>query len=290
VLELLVITFIIIIGFVGVAWYARKSSQQRTKLLQEINNIEPEMGDSEKFKALFEQEIEQQTVDNNHFEIDADPVITFSAEAEPQLLSEPKPEVKPEEKPQPLIDITDDDDDIRLSLNQQEPTPVQFDEPPIAEINNTVESAIIENEWDMVIAFTIMARENEVFTGRSIKATLESLDLHFGDLQLYHRNVPGLRKQTLFSVANIVDPGTLNPSDFATMTTPGLLVFSRLPGPLNGLTLLDELLILAQKMTDKLDGVLSDESREPVNQSTLEAMRSRILHMNMKLESENFKL
>lgn len=289
-LELLVITFIIIIGFVGVAWYARKSSQQRTKLLQEINNIEPEMGDSEKFKALFEQEIEQQTVDNNHFEIDADPVITFSAEAEPQLLSEPKPEVKPEEKPQPLIDITDDDDDIRLSLNQQEPTPVQFDEPPIAEINNTVESAIIENEWDMVIAFTIMARENEVFTGRSIKATLESLDLHFGDLQLYHRNVPGLRKQTLFSVANIVDPGTLNPSDFATMTTPGLLVFSRLPGPLNGLTLLDELLILAQKMTDKLDGVLSDESREPVNQSTLEAMRSRILHMNMKLESENFKL
>lgn len=276
-LEFSVIIILLVAAFVGVAWYARRSSQQRTKLLEEIETIEPELGGSDKFGALFEQELQQQKIDNESFELDAEPRITLSEDAVPEVL----PQVKAEH-----IDITiDDESNSDEATSEEESILPEEEEQRVANSDDSSTQQIV-NDWDMVIAFTVMAREGETFSGRSIKATLESLDLHFGDLQIYHRALPGSQNQVLFSVANILDPGTLNPDSFATMTTPGLLVFTRLPGPINGLTLFDDLLDAAQKMTDKLDGVLCDESRQAINQTTIEAMRSRILILNLQLQTE----
>ena len=86
-------------------------------------------------------------------------------------------------------------------------------------------------DWEMVVALTIMAPESQMFTGRAIKSALEQQEMHFGDMQIYHRYTVNNRRQTLFSVANILDPGTLLPDQLISMKTPGLLMFARLPGP-----------------------------------------------------------
>lgn len=142
-------------------------------------------------------------------------------------------------------------------------------------------------EWDMVIAFTIMAPESKAFTGRAVKSALENHDLHFGDMQIYHRQTAASQKQTLFSVANILDPGTLLPGKFVSMTTPGLLIFARLPGPINGMALFDDLLETARGMNEQLGGILCDETRQPVSDSALEAMRARILDYQMSAQAES---
>jgi len=273
VLELTVIIIILLTAFGGVAWYANHSSKQRTKLLEELDDTEEESTDSGQFGAVFQQELEQQSNDNDHFEIDSEPRISLSDEAKPNLESKQD------------INITIDDDSEEIVTEYAETGANHEVEPPPVEAEQASQSQII-NDWDLVISFTVMAREGEMFSGKSIKATLESLDLHFGDLQIFHRSLPGLRKQTLFSVANILDPGTLNPESFATMKTPGLLIFARLPGPVNGLTLFDDLLDVAQKMTDKLDGKLCDEVRQPLNQASIEGMRSRILNLNIQMQTE----
>lgn len=273
-LDIAVVIILIIVAFAGVAWYGNRSSQQRTKLLEEINDIEPELGDGDQFGALFDQELQQQSIDNDHFEIDAEPKITLSESVQPVATAQTK---------ETHISVTIDDDlDETEQVIEQNTAEPQED----IELDDMPEEPTAINEWDMVISFTVMARDEQFFSGKSIKATLESLDLHFGDLQIFHRTLPGLRKQTLFSVANILDPGTLNPDSFATMQTPGLLVFARLPGPVNGLTLFDDLLDVAQKMTDKLDGTLCDESRQVLSQSAIEAMRNRILNLNLQLQAE----
>ncbi len=289
-LDLLIIIILLVAAFVGAAWYANRSSKQRRALLDDINNIEPEMADNNQFGELFEKEMNQQTVDNERFEIDAEPTVSLSRQfatkaPEPQKTSDNsiEPVVEAAIKIDELIDEAYEpeniaDDTVELSQTAESHVPIQEQLP--------TDNQVV-NEWDMVIAFTVMAREGALFSGKSIKKVLESLDLHFGDLQVYHRQVPGLRTQSLFSVANILDPGTLNPDSFAMMKTPGLLIFSRLPGPVNGLTLFDDLLDTAEKMADKLDGVLSDESRQPVSQATVEAMRSRILNLNLQLQAEN---
>jgi cell division protein ZipA len=287
VLDIAILIILVIVAFAGVAWYANRSSKQRRALLDDIDNIEPEMGESSQFGTLFEQELNQQTIDSERFDIDAEPTITLSDDAASHLspITESKhvkapavEAVSQADKPMPSahkLDVVEDS--VEIDLPEQ--THTQHADKP--------QHAKVVKDWDMVIAFTVMAREGTMFSGRSIKMVLESLDLHFGDMQIYHRQVPGLRSQTLFSVANILDPGTLKPDSFATMKTPGLLLFSRLPGPVNGLTVFDDLLDCAQKMTDKLDGVLSDESRQAVSQSTIEAMRSKILSLNLQLQAEN---
>jgi len=296
VLDIAVIVILLVAAFAAVAWYANKSSKQRTKILEEINNIEPEIADSEQFSSVFQQELEQQTRDNEHFEIDSEPKITFSEQIQSEIKAQPtataQPDVEAEtpaqEKPSQNINITVDDDFDDTILSSDDVTTEHIIAPEQATDDvaaSQIQTELI-NDWDMMIAFTVMAREGSPFSGKSVKATLESLDLHFGDLQIFHRSMPGLRKQTLFSVANILDPGTLLPDSFATMHTPGLLVFARLPGPVNGLSLFDDLLDVAEKMTDKLDGSLCDESRQPLTQSAIEAMRSRILTLNLQLQTE----
>tara|TARA_R100001591_G_scaffold19480_7_gene26462 strand:- start:38802 stop:39548 length:747 start_codon:yes stop_codon:yes gene_type:complete len=142
-------------------------------------------------------------------------------------------------------------------------------------------------DWEMVVALTIMAPESQMFTGRAIKSALDQQEMHFGDMQIYHRYTVNNRRQTLFSVANILDPGTLLPDQLISIKTPGLLVFARLPGPVNGLTVFDSMLDAAQQLTAYLGGILCDEKREPITDKHLEAIRNRIFELNLSLQAGN---
>lgn len=261
-LEIIVITIILIAVFIAAAWYARYRSIQRAKLLSlddddsdddlALDEDEPENS----FSSVFEYELEQQTNEQSNGNDDS---VTLSDAARD---------------------------------NQTKETTTQTVSPS-AEANTEAKPAgkasevMQPHDWDMVVSFTIMAFENAQFSGKAIKTALESHDLHFGDMQIYHRYTPNMQKQTIFSVANILDPGTLIPDDFATMNTPGLLIFARLPGPVNGLALFDELLDVAQKMTAKLGGVLCDEKRQPISDAVLEEMRSRIFNLNVTIQQQD---
>ena len=165
----------------------------------------------------------------------------------------------------------------------QSPVQTEFDEPEFQTENEPLPA---EPEWDLVIALTVMAPKDRLFTGRAIKNALDNQDLHFGDMQIYHRFTLGSRKQSLFSVANIVDPGTFLPAELISMKTPGVLLFARLPGPVNGLAVLDAMLDCARQMAEQLDGVVCDEQRQPLTEQTLEALRSRIFELNLNLQND----
>lgn len=141
------------------------------------------------------------------------------------------------------------------------------------------------DDWEMVVALTIMATESQMFTGRAIRQALEKQEMRFGDMQIYHRYSLNNRRQILFSVANILDPGTLLPDQLVSMKTPGLLVFTRLPGPINGLSIFDSMLETAQELTAYLGGTLCDEKREPITDIHLESMRNRIFELNLSLQA-----
>ena len=167
--------------------------------------------------------------------------------------------------------------------NSQSPVQTEFAEPEFQTENEPLPA---EPEWDLVIALTVIAPKDRLFTGRAIKNALDNQDLHFGDMQIYHRFTLGSRKQSLFSVANIVDPGTFLPAELISMKTPGVLLFARLPGPVNGLAVLDAMLDCARQMAEQLDGVVCDEQRQPLTEQTLEALRSRIFELNLNLQND----
>jgi cell division protein ZipA len=259
VLEIFVITIGLFVAFIAVAWFAHIRTKKASQLLdldsESTGDTADENYSGESFDALYEQELKQRQPQQSA-DIHSEPTISLSAAA--QTASTASAPV----------------------LNSTEPT-IQQTEMKLDS------SPSPEQDWEMVISFTIMAMPGEQFSGRAVKSTLETLDMHFGEMQLFHRYTAGVQKQSLFSVANIIDPGTLMPDNFATMNTPGLLIFARLPGPTNGLALFDDLLDTAQKMAATLGGALSDEKREPVDDSTIEEMRSRILSLNLRLQAES---
>ena len=80
---------------------------------------------------------------------------------------------------------------------------------------------------------TVMARSGERFSGEALRHALESADLHHGDMNIFHRHeLPGDRHSaTLFSAANVLAPGDFEPASMDTLSSPGIAMFMRLPGP-----------------------------------------------------------
>jgi cell division protein ZipA len=253
VLEIIVLTLIVIVAFIATSWYAHQRSQERARAFErelEIDESREDDSFQQRFDALFEQELHD---DEQTFSEQEKTRLTDTPEREPDLFDEPSPKV---DQSAPAV----------------QPEKEAEEEKP---------------DWEMVVAFTIMAPEGRAFTGRAVKAALEKHDMHFGDMQIFHKHVAGSRKQILFSVANILDPGTLLPDKFVSMTTPGLLIFTRLPGPVNGLALFDDLLDTARGINDQLGGILCDEARQPVSDDALEATRSKILNYQMSAQAES---
>jgi len=249
VLEIIVLTLIVIIAFIATSWYSHQRSQERAQAFErELDESRDDEAFQERFDALFEQELDEPGMQQTATKSER---LTDRPELEPDLF-----------------------DDVGIAPEQ---------------VQDESASAVDESatDWDMVVAFTIMADTGKAFAGRAVKAALEKHDLHFGDMQIYHKYNAGSRKQTLFSVANILDPGTLLPDKFVSMTTPGLLIFARLPGPVNGLALFDDLLDTARGISEQLDAVLCDETRQPVTDEALESTRSKILDYEFAAQADN---
>jgi len=249
VLETILITIVLIAAFAGVAWYGYKSSL-KSKLTShhDEQRIEPSLADED--YALN---------DNDNKEQQA--LYIYDDDVELIVRTPENSEVTDAE--------TVDELSAEIEANQAE--------------TSTIEEDIKPPTWDKVIAFTVMAQEGQVFSGKAVKAMLDKLDFHFGDMQLYHRKLADMEHDITITVANILDPGTLDPANFIAMKTPGLLVFIHLEGDIDGVSYFDALTVTTQAIADRLKGVLSDESRRSLSAGRVDTLRKQIIKQQAEM-------
>ena len=258
--EIIIIFIIVVLLFVGAIWFAMRSTRQNKQKRQ--SRVDPGLSDADAFSTVLNQ---QMTQHNTHVEDDDDGVfVSVSTQEDKSADSNIAETAKQVE-----IDFKLNDD-IDLTI------PVDLEPEP---------TITVVNDWDMVIAFTIMAKEGKTFSGEDLKWALEAEQFQYGEMQIFHRLTP--QGKPLFSAANILDPGTFDLQHITTLATPGILLFAKLPGPINGLTLFDELYETACTLTSKLEGIMCDDTRQPVTEESVEAIRSRILNLNFSLHSDN---
>ena len=262
-LEIIIIFIVVIAAFAGVVWYATRSTRQQKQnsVLEQAARVEPELDKENGFSAVLEQQMTQHI---SEFDVNSEPNISLSVQAKKDAEEQVESGMQQDE----IHFKSNDDIDVNIEI-AAEPEP---------EIS-------LVNDWDMVIAFTVMAEEGHRFSGKDIKIALESEQFHHGEMQIFHRLTQ--QKNPLFSAANILDPGTFDLEDIHTLSTPGVLIFAKLPGPINGLSLFDELLETSRAVTKKLSGVLCDDSRQMLTDKSVEDMRSRILNLNFSMHSES---
>lgn len=279
-LKLLIISVLLLLGFVAAAWYAYRRTKRRSNAFKlKARIVEPEV------EPEFSHYLNEQLNRQQHSLGSVDEVALAQALAEePKLTLSSDTAMVGESRFDALIETentTSAPDHVELTVNDSEKSgQEQIGSKP----------AIKHKEWDIVLALTIMADEQQHFSGQDIAAALKSVDMTAGEMHIFHRYSAQKGKHTLFSIANILAPGTLTLTELPTLQTQGLVIFMQLPSQANSLLVFDAMLAAADKIAKHLNGQLRDEHRHTLTEATLEKMRSRILTFNLtqQLEQHSF--
>jgi cell division protein ZipA len=133
-------------------------------------------------------------------------------------------------------------------------------------------------EPQLIVVLRVIANSQQKFSGADIFAVLEDLGMNYGEMHIFHHYGVGEMKvkKSVFSVANVVEPGVFDPRERDNFTSPGLAFFMQLPGPLGGRVAFELMLNTAQRVADVLEGTLIDEREQLLTSESAIELRDRI--------------
>ncbi|WP_024872625.1 cell division protein ZipA [Tolumonas lignilytica] len=135
----------------------------------------------------------------------------------------------------------------------------------------------VKGNWKDVYVINISARDGAYIYGRDLKHALRILGFRFGEMDIYHRHLEmDGQGEVLFSLINMIKPGTFEPSKMDRLMTPGISLFMQLPSAGRALAHFDLMLKAADKLASEVDGILLDASRQPLNEYYLTQCREEL--------------
>jgi cell division protein ZipA len=151
-----------------------------------------------------------------------------------------------------------------------------------AEAKNTSSSAP-HTEPEEVFIINVMAFKDEMFAGNDLLDAVLKCGLRYGNMDIFHRYSDAKGEGVLlFSMANMVKPGTFDLDAMDTFETPGVSLFMTLPIDADSMKTFDLMVGAANSLVDALDGELKDEQRSAMTRQTIEHCRQRISEFERK--------
>jgi cell division protein ZipA len=136
-----------------------------------------------------------------------------------------------------------------------------------------------ERQIERIVTLYVAARAGEALAGADVVVAAEKAGLQFGDMGIFHRLVLGKKADgPVFSMANMVKPGSFDMTQLDNVHTPGVTLFMTLPGPLAALDAWEMMLPTAQRLAELLDAQVLDEGRNALG-------RQRIAHLRDELRA-----
>jgi cell division protein ZipA len=134
-----------------------------------------------------------------------------------------------------------------------------------------------------IITIRVGAGGDSRWRGDALLAALEKQGMAFGRYQVFHRRHSDGR--TVFCAASLIEPGTFDLSEMARQEFRGVTLFAVLPGPVEPLETLNELIATAGRLADALSGVVQDSTGRAMTQRQAEAIREDMAHFQAMLRA-----
>lgn len=130
---------------------------------------------------------------------------------------------------------------------------------------------------ELIIAILIKSKETP-FNGSDILNAVKECGMEYGDMDIFHfaHETDSGERVVLFSLANMVEPGTFDLNTLPDLQSPGLTLFQRFPCCTRGVEAYEQLIYTAQKLATILGGELLDETRSVLTQQTITHSKERI--------------
>ena len=128
-----------------------------------------------------------------------------------------------------------------------------------------------------VVVLNVMAGPDRVFTGRAIRKALEHSGFEYGEWQIFHFYSPlHDHEPPLFSLANMVKPGSFDPELMDGISTAGLSLFMVPPGGEDDIVTFDTMLAKARQLAEALGGEVRDARRSVLTRQAISQIREQL--------------
>lgn len=124
---------------------------------------------------------------------------------------------------------------------------------------------------EKIVAIRLVAKNGEHFVGEELVLTMRGLGLQHGKFGIFHHH-DGEGDDPVFSVANLLEPGSFDLANIKDQEFPGVSFFMVLPGPLGGAAAFDAMVLTARTMSKTLAGEILD-----ANGSSFSIQRERFI-------------
>lgn len=186
-------------------------------------------------------------------------------------LDEPEPETEPAYQTEHSHEPAD-------TFEADNEPPAQYEEvaqaEPLEQDETEPEQQRADNSNSDIIVLHILARDDQTFTGDRINSAAISSGLMFGNMNIYHRLDD--YGQSVFGLANMVEPGSFDPVNMHDLRTPGLTMFMQLSDLVEAEDAFTDMLQVAYSLSELLDGQLCNRRRQPLTQSDAEQYRELV--------------
>jgi cell division protein ZipA len=136
-------------------------------------------------------------------------------------------------------------------------------------------------ELQRIVTIRVCSVGETRWSGTQLMAALELHGLAFGRYQVFHRKHADGR--SLFCAASLIEPGTFDVAEMADQEFRGVTLFAVLPGPIQPLETLDEVLGTARGLAEKLSGMVQDAQGMPLSPQRAAALREDIARFQASL-------
>ena len=126
-----------------------------------------------------------------------------------------------------------------------------------------------------ILKVFLRPKEEEIFRGMDILRSLNHVGMTFGEMGIFHKVVESDSGivETLFSAANMYEPGSFNLQKIEAERCKGLVFFMELPTMIDDGVALETFLTTTEQVAKILDGTVYKTPKELMDDDFLDALR-----------------